>query len=76
MKLPKHLWRSVLDNVPRANFPRSVLNGHALAWPAPAAARWPIERGRGVRIAIEAQSFYYVEVPSCTGQLFNVVHNL
>lgn len=55
VKLPKHLWRSVLDNVPRANFPRSVLNGHALARPAPAAARRPMERGRGVRTAIEAQ---------------------
>lgn len=45
VKLPSHLWRTGLDNVPRAEFPQSVLNRHAPARPAPPLRTRPMERG-------------------------------
>lgn len=46
VKLPSHLQRTGLGNVPRDEFPQSVLNSTHRAGPPPLRA-WPMARGRG-----------------------------
>lgn len=55
---PSHLWRTGLDNVPRAEFPQSVLNSTHRQGPAPGAARpanGEEEGRRGARTVKRAQ---------------------